>query len=72
MIKELMDIEHKFDKKILAQNDELAKVRRDESLKAMLSKTEDDNIEMKMDIKVTNVMVLILPAIHASFYNKIF
>jgi hypothetical protein len=42
MAKELMDIEHKFAKKILAQNEELAKVRREGSLEARVSKIEDD------------------------------
>ena len=52
-----MDINHKYDRKILSQNEELAKIRKekrlDKRLEARVSKIEDT--EMKMDIKVTSV-----------------
>jgi len=54
-----MDIDHKYDRKILSQNEELAKIRKekrlDNRLEARVSKIEDDTAEMKMDIKVTSV-----------------
>ena len=54
-----MDIDHKYDRKILSQNEELAKIRKekrlDNRLEARVSKIEDDTTEMKMDIKVTSV-----------------
>ena len=54
-----MDIDHKYDRKILSQNKELAKIRKekrlDKRLEARVSKIEDDTVEMKMDIKVTSV-----------------
>ena len=54
-----MNIDHKYDKKILSQNEELAKIRKekrlDNRLEARVSKIEDDTAEMKMDIKVTSV-----------------
>ena len=52
-----MDIDHKYDRKILSQNEKLAKIRKekrlDKRLEARVSKIEDT--EMKMDIKVTSV-----------------
>ena len=57
--KKIMDIDHKYDRKILSQNEELAKIRKekrlDNRLEARVSKIEDDTTEMKMDIKVTSV-----------------
>ena len=54
-----MDIDHKYDRKILSQNEELAKIRKekrvDKRLEAKVSKIEDDIAKMKMDIKVTSV-----------------
>ena len=54
-----MDIDHKYDRKILSQNEELAKIikekRLDKILEARVSKIEDDTAKMKMDIKVTSV-----------------
>ena len=54
-----MDIDHKYDRKILSQNKELAKIRKekrlDNKLEARVSKIEDDTAQMKMDIKVTSV-----------------
>ena len=56
-----MDIDHKYDRKILSQNEELAKIikekRLDKILEARVSKIEDDTAEMKMDIKVTSVSI---------------
>ena len=37
-----------------------SKIRRDESMEARVSKIEDDTTKIKMDIKVTNVIRLIL------------
>ena len=37
-----------------------SKIRRDGSMEARVSEIEDDNTEMKMDIKVTNMIRLIL------------
>jgi len=55
----IMDIDHKYDRKILSQNEELAKIRKekmlDNRLEARVSKIEDDTAQMKMDIKVTSV-----------------
>jgi len=54
-----MDIDHKYDRKILSQNEELAKIRKekrlDNRLEARVSMIEDDTAEMTMDIKVTSV-----------------
>ena len=50
-----MNIDHKYDKKILSQNEELAKIRKekrlDKRLEARVSKIEDDTTEMKKDIR---------------------
>jgi len=57
-MEKIMDINHKYDRKILSQNKELAKIRKekrlDKRLEARVSKIEDDT-KMKMDIKVTSV-----------------
>ena len=54
-----MDIDYKYDRKILSQKEELAKIRKekrlDNRLEARVSKIEDDTAEMKMDVKVTSV-----------------
>ena len=46
-----MEIDHKYDRKILSQNEELAKIRKekrlDKRLEARVSKIEDDTAEMK-------------------------
>ena len=57
--KRTMDIDHKYDRKILSQNEEIAKIRKekilDTRLEARVRKIEDDTAEMKMEIKVTSV-----------------
>jgi hypothetical protein len=59
MDKRTMDIDHKYDRKILSQNEEIAKIRKekifDTRLEARVRKIEDDTAEMKMEIKVTSV-----------------
>lgn len=60
MEKRLLNIEHKFDMKIIAQKEELAKLKKDKRMMARLRKIEDDTKEMQMDIKVTSVRVLIV------------
>lgn len=55
-----MEVDHKYDRKILSQNEEIAKIRMDKIMEARVSKIEADNAEMKTEIKVTSVRVLIL------------
>jgi lactam utilization protein B len=54
-----MDKNYKYDGKILSQNEELAKIRKekifDKRLEARVRKIEDDTVEMKMEIKVISV-----------------
>ncbi|RLN29375.1 hypothetical protein C2845_PM05G04610 [Panicum miliaceum] len=51
MDKRLLQIEHKFDKKMIAQNEELAKLKKDKIMEVRLSGIEDDIAEMQTDIK---------------------
>jgi hypothetical protein len=54
-----MDIDHKYDRKILSQNEELAKIIKekifDKRLEARVRKIKDNTAKMKMEIKVISV-----------------
>ncbi|RLN11197.1 hypothetical protein C2845_PM09G12410 [Panicum miliaceum] len=64
MDKRLLQIEHIFDKKIIAQNEELAKLKKDKRMEGRVSGIEDDIAEMQTDIKVTSIRgVIVLVAI---------
>ncbi|RLN30551.1 hypothetical protein C2845_PM05G18670 [Panicum miliaceum] len=51
MDKRLLHIEHKFDKKLIAQNEELAKLKNNKIMEDKVSGIEDDIAEMETDIK---------------------
>jgi len=60
-------MEYKLGSKILSQNEEFAKFKKEMRLKASrVSKIEAENAQMKMEIKVTSVRILIL-ATHPCF-----
>ena len=52
MDKGLLHIEHKFEKKIIGVNEELAKVKKDKRMEDRVSGIEDDIAEIRSDIKV--------------------
>ena len=60
MERKLLNIEHRLDMKIIEQKQELAKLKKDKRMEDRLRKIEDDTKEIQMDIKVTNVRVLIV------------
>ncbi|RLN39579.1 hypothetical protein C2845_PM01G32140 [Panicum miliaceum] len=49
--KRLLQIEHKFDKKMIAQHEELAKLKKDKIMEVRVSGIEDDIAEMQTVIK---------------------
>jgi len=60
MERKLLNIEHRLDMKIIEQKQELAKLKKDKRMEDRLRRIEDDTEEIQMDIKVTNVRVLIV------------
>ena len=65
--KKTIEMEYKLGSKILSQNEEFAKFKKEMRLKASrVSKIEAENAQMKMEIKVTSVRILIL-ATHPCF-----
>ena len=59
MDKRLLHIEHKFGKKIIGVNEELAKVKKDKRMEDRVSRLEDDIAEMRSDIKVRSMTAMI-------------
>ncbi|RLM75146.1 hypothetical protein C2845_PM15G01150 [Panicum miliaceum] len=57
MDKRLLQIEHKFDQKIKAQNEELAKLKKDKRMEGGVSGIEDDIAEMQTDIMIIDAYV---------------
>ena len=55
-----MSIEHKIDMKLIAQKEELTRLKKDKRLADRVRKIEDDTEKMQMDIKVTSIRVLIV------------
>jgi len=65
--KKTIEMEYKLCSKILSQNEEFAKFKKEMRLEASwVSKIEAENAQMKMEIKVTSVRILIL-ATHPCF-----
>ena len=65
--KKTIEMEYKLGTKILSQNEEFAKFKKEMRLEASrASKIEAENAQMKMKIKVTSVRILIL-ATHPCF-----
>ena len=60
MERNLLNIEHRLDMKIIEQKQELAKLKKDKRMEDRLRKIEDDTEEIQMDIKVTSMRVLIV------------
>ena len=60
MDKRLLYIEHKFGKKIIGVNEELAKVKKDKRMEDRVSRLEDDIAEMRSNIKVTSMTAMIV------------
>ena len=60
MDKRLLHIEHKFEKKIIGVNEELAKVKKDKRMEDRVSRLEDDIAEMRSNIKVTSMTAMIV------------
>ena len=60
MDKGLLHIEHKFEKKIIGVNEELAKVKKDKRMEDRVSGIEEDIAEMRSNIKVTSMRGLIV------------
>ena len=60
MDKRLLHVEHKFEKKIIGVNEELAKVKKDKRMEDRVSRLEDDIAEMRSDIKVTSMTAMIV------------
>ena len=58
--KKNLSIEHKIDMKLIAQKEELTRLKKDKRLADRVRKIEDDTAEMQMDIKVTSIRVLIV------------
>ena len=65
--KKTIEMEYKLGSKILSQNKEFAKFKKEMRLEASrVSKIEAENAQMKMEIKVTSMRILIL-ATHLCF-----
>jgi len=65
--KKSIEMEYKLGSKIISQNEEFAKFKKEIRLEASrVSKIEAENAQVKMEIKVTSVRVLLL-AIHPCF-----
>ena len=71
MEKKILSTEHKIDMKLIAQKEELTRLKKDKRLADRVRKIEDDTAEMQMDIKVTSVRVLIVATSTLSFSNII-
>ena len=71
MEKKNLSTEHKIDMKLIAQKEELTRLKKDKRLADRVRKIEDDTAEMQMDIKVTSVRVLIVATCTSSFANII-
>ena len=71
MEKKNLSTEHKIDMKLIAQKEELTRLKKDKRLEESVRKVEDDTAEMQMDIKVTSVRVLIVATSTLSFSNII-
>ena len=71
MVKKKLTIEHKIDMKLIAQKEELTRLKKDKRLEESVRKVEDDTAEMQMDIKVTSVRVLLVATCTSSFSNII-
>jgi len=69
--KKNLSIEHKIDMKLIAQKEELTRLKKDKRLADRVRKIEDDTAEMQMDIKVISVRVLIVATCSSSFSNII-
>ena len=57
MEKKILSIEHKIDMKLIAQKEELTRLKKDKRLEERVRKIEDDTAKMQMDIKVISVRV---------------
>ena len=57
MEKKNLSTEHKIDMKLIAQKEELTRLKKDKRLADRVRKIEDDTAEMQMDIKVISVRV---------------
>ena len=65
--KKSIEMEYKLGSKIISQNEEFAKFKKEIRLEASrVSKIEAENAQVKMEIKVTSVRVLLL-ATHPCF-----
>ena len=65
--KKTIEMEYKLGTKILSQNEEFARFKKEMRLEASrVSKIETENAQIKMEIKVTSVRILIL-ATHPCF-----
>ena len=71
MEKKNLSIEHKIDMKLIAQKEELTRLKKDKRLEESVRKVEDDTAEMQMDIKVISMRVLIVATCSSSFSNII-
>ena len=57
--------------KLIAQKEELTRLKKEKRLEDRVRKIEDDTAETQMDIKVTSVRVLIVATCTSSFANII-
>ena len=71
MEKKNLSIEHKIGMKLIAQKEELTRLKKDKRLEESVRKVEYDTAEMQMDIKVISVRVLIVATCSSSFSNII-